>query len=142
MLPRSTCPWPDHLPDYPPKHCWNLARHLPRIETRIFKTRITDVRQTKKTRSNSLDPSSSWCPWQNFLTWICLQPSPHRNLWNLQSTSSKRFIVRIFLQREWRYKPCVLNVNSSFPTQIYIFLEISKICGRTFELLQLQPLRN
>ena len=104
-ISRFTCTWPNNLPNHSPKYCWDVAWHLPRIETWVFQAWVTDVRQTQKTRSNTLDPCSSWCPWSYFLPWIHLQPSSYRNLRNLQSTSSKRFIVRTQLSRQkWRYK--------------------------------------
>jgi len=104
-ISRFTCTWPNNLPNHSPKHCWDVAWHLPRIETWVFQAWVTDVRQTQKTRSNTLDPCSSWCPWPYFLPWIHLQPSSYRNLRNLQSTSSKRSIVRTRLpRRTWRYK--------------------------------------
>ena len=92
-IPRSSCTRSNYLSHHPPKHCWDFARYLPRIETWIFKTWITDVWQTKKTRSNPIDPRPSRCPRQNFLRWIRLQPSSHRNLRNLQKSSPTGNVV-------------------------------------------------
>ena len=126
-ISRFTCTWPNNLPNHSPKHCWDVARHLPRIETWVFQAWVTDVRQTQKTRSNTLDPCSSWCPWPYFLPWIHLQPSSYRNLRNLQSTSSKRSIVRTRLpRRTWRYKTlCSQDPNSFLSTLIVKYLQNS-----------------